>query len=131
MTNNQNGQDYRFAIVDLDKANEYPMNFVCRLPANLNAIRSENSKFSEIFGRNNVDIAKKLLIEALENEDDDNLKREVERRLKLLEPNVMHKKMCVSCGKIFHVEYKKRSTQRFCETCLKRKFGNSVTTNLI
>lgn len=131
MTSSRSGKDFRFAIVDLDKANEYPLNFVCRLPVNLNGIKSENSKFSQIFGRNNMEIAKKLLIEALEDEDDDDLKREVERRLKLLEPNIMHKKMCISCGKIFQVEHKKRSTQRFCENCLKRKFSNSATTNLI
>src|SRR5512135_823659 len=86
MTSSRSGKDFRFAIVDLDKANEYPLNFVCRLPVNLNGIKSENSKFSQIFGRNNMEIAKKLLIEALDDEDDDDLKREVERRLKLLEP---------------------------------------------
>ncbi len=128
MTNSQRGQDFRFAVVDLDKANEYPLNFVCLLPVNLNAIKSENSKFSEIFGRNNVEIAKKLLTATLEKEDDDELKHEVERRLKLLEPNVMRKKMCISCGKIFEIEYKKRSTQRFCENCLRKKFGNREMT---
>ncbi len=131
MTNSPRGKDFRFAVVDLDRANTYPMNFVCLLPVNLNAIKSENSKFSEIFGKNNVEIAKKLLTETLEKEDDDELKREVERRLKLLEPNTTYKKMCISCGKIFQVEYKKKSTQRFCDNCLKRRFGSSEMTNSV
>jgi hypothetical protein len=54
-----------------------------------------------------VEMAKKLLVDALKAEDDFEVKGEIERRLKLLEPKPFCEKACVPCGKLFQAEPRK------------------------
>ncbi len=116
------GRHFHFAVVDLDRAGDYPRNFVCILPR-ISTIKGKVSKFSEIFGKNTIQVAKQLLVDALEDEDDDNIKHEIERRLEILEPHLVYNRVCLSCGKTFQVNSKQKSWQRFCEDCWKKKFG--------
>lgn len=74
----------RFTFVDLDKDKNYPLNFVCLLPTRVNSM-DRSSMFVGIFGEKCVEVAKELLTNALKSEDDDSIKLEIERRLKLLE----------------------------------------------
>jgi len=43
--------------------------------------------------------------------NDPDVKGEIERRLKLLEPDLMREKVCVSCGTTFAVDRRKRFRQ--------------------
>ena len=75
---------FRFAVVDLDKCKNYPLNFVCMLPAKIAADGKSQSVFQQIFGDKSVEQAKAFLTGALETESDSEVKAEIERRLKLL-----------------------------------------------
>ena len=79
------GRRFRFAVVDLDKGKNYPLNFVCMLPTNININGKSQSVFLQIFGDKSLEQAKTLLTEALETESDSEVKAEISRRLKLLE----------------------------------------------
>jgi hypothetical protein len=69
----------QFAVVDMDKADRYPRNYVVMLPRN---IFDTNSPFSEAFGERRRTIAKQLLFDALKETRDSLVKAEIERRLK-------------------------------------------------
>jgi hypothetical protein len=76
---------FRFAVVDSDKSNSYPLNFVCMLPTKISAGGKSQSVFLQIFGDKSLEQARALLTGALETESDSEVKAEIERRLKLLE----------------------------------------------
>jgi hypothetical protein len=118
-----NGRHLRFAVVDLDKGKDYPANFVCMLPLHVESKGKAHSIFRSVFGDERVEMAKKLLIDALRREDDSAVKDEIERRLKLLEPKPFCEKACVSCGKLFLAEPRKGFRQKFCPECFKKKFA--------
>jgi len=69
--------DIRFAIVDLDKSQEYPSNFVCMLPRQVSANSKQHTVFAKVFGNHSLELAKRLLTEALETEDDLEIKAEI------------------------------------------------------
>jgi hypothetical protein len=77
----------RFAVVDLDKSDHYPQNFVCGLPALNVALLNKTAEypFLQFFGKRSSELAKALLTDALAEEGDLEVTAEVERRLKLLE----------------------------------------------
>ena len=77
----------RFAVVDLDKSDNYPQNFVCGLPALTETMlkRTAEYLFLQFFGKRSSEVAKALLTDALRDETDLEVKVEIERRLKLLE----------------------------------------------
>jgi hypothetical protein len=76
---------FRFAVVDLDKGKNYPLNFVCMLPTKIDADGKSQSVFLQIFGDGSLEQARALLTGALGTESDSEVKAEIERRLKLLE----------------------------------------------
>jgi hypothetical protein len=117
------GRRFRFAVVDLDKGKDYPMNFVCMLPMQIGSEGKETSIFTRAFGVKSVEMAKKLLVDALEAEADSDVKGEIERRLRLLEPKPFCEKACVSCGKLFQAKPRKGVRQRFCPECFRKKFA--------
>jgi hypothetical protein len=114
---------FRFAVIDLDKAKNYPVNFVCLLPMKIKPDGKDSSIFSRVFGKKSFKVAKSLLTKALEVEDNLDVKSEIKRRLKLLEPQHVFEKTCTSCGKVFKSEHRKGFRQKFCPKCLKKKFG--------
>ncbi len=76
------------AVVDMDKSPDYPENFLCRLPVLKRLPRRLNDSsniFLRIFGNRSIEVAKTLLTDALQEEDDVEIKAEIKRRLKLLE----------------------------------------------
>ena len=115
---------FSFAVIDLDKAEAYPLNFVCMLPMQLSSDRKTESAFLKVFGDKRVEVAQKLLLEALELERDSEVKGEIERRLTLLEPEPDVEKKCLACGKLFQAQPKKRFKQKYCPECVKKKFGS-------
>ena len=118
------GKRFRFAVVDLDRGKEYPLNYVCLLPLNIRPEVKSVSIFRKVFGEESLPVAKRLLAEALKREDEAEVREEIERRLKLLEPKPVFKKTCVSCGKTFQAASRKGFKQRFCPECLKKRFGD-------
>jgi formylmethanofuran dehydrogenase subunit E len=95
------------------------------LPVQLGAGKSD-SVFLKIFGDKSLEQAKALLKEAFEREDDSEIKAEIERRLKLLEPKKVDQIKCSGCGKLFQPRRIRRFKNNFCEECMKKKFGNRM-----
>ena len=125
-----NAEDYsvarrfRFAVVDLDKAKSYPLNFVCLLPARISAGGKSESVFLQVFGDKSMEQARALLAGALDTESDSEVKAEITRRLKLLEPKPISQIKCSDCRKLFQPRRVRKHQQNFCEECLKKKFGS-------
>jgi hypothetical protein len=94
------------------------------LPLRIASNGKEPNTFMRVFGDKSLEVAKKLLVDALEAEDDSDARGEIERRLKLLEPKHVCEKTCVSCGKIFQAQPRKGFKQKYCPECLKKKFGS-------
>ncbi len=123
-------QDYsqaknlRFVVVDLDKAKTYPMNFVCLLPKRLYPNTERGTIFEKTFGNQSLEVAKKMLTDALKSEDESEVVDEIEKRLSLLDSNFTYEKICVSCGIKFQTNSKKKFKQKYCEDCA-RKFGST------
>jgi hypothetical protein len=79
-------EEYIFSVVDFDKAENYPMNFVCLLPKNLQTESNPNRTFLKIFGKESNRVAVELLTKALKSESDVGVRGEIEKRLKALQP---------------------------------------------
>src|SRR3989304_8535267 len=92
------GRRFRFAVVDLDKGKNYPLNFVCMLPTHLSPEGKGFSIFVTVFGDKSIEKARALLTGALKTEDDSEVKAEIIRRLKLLEPKPIIQIKCGACG---------------------------------
>ena len=118
------GRRFRFAVVDLDKSANFPVNFVCMLPAQISSDKKNPSIFPRVFGDKSLELARKLLTEALETEDDSEIKAEITRRLKLLEPKPISQIECSACGKLFQPRRVRRFKRNFCPECMKKKFGS-------
>ena len=123
--NNSFQKNFRFAVVDFTKSKSYPQNFVCMLPSQLGKGKVD-SAFLKLFGDKSLDQAKALLKDAWEREDDSEVKAEIERRLKLLEPKEVNQINCSSCGKLFQSRGKRKFKNSYCEECMKKKFGNQA-----
>jgi hypothetical protein len=112
---------FRFAIVDLDKAKDYPINFVCMLPMQIDPRMKGSSTFVRFFEDKSLEVAKQLLVDALKSENDSEVKKEIARRLKHLDSASVCEKVCVLCGGPLQVEPRKRSRQKYCSECFKKK----------
>ena len=112
---------FNFAVIDLDKAEAYPLNFICKLPMQLSADNKTNNAFAKTFGNTSCELAQILLQKALKREQDPEVKDEIERRLKRLEPKPAVEKRCMRCGKIFQAKPKRRVKQKYCPECLKKR----------
>ncbi len=113
-----------FTVINLDRAKDYPLNFVCILPLKLGSHENKTTIFGRLFGDKSLESAKALLTDALRSEGDEDVRSEIERRLKLLDPESAREKTCASCGKMFHANPNKKFKQRFCEDCIRKKFGS-------
>jgi hypothetical protein len=116
-----NWHSFCFAVIDLSRSESYPSNFVCVLPVQIRENKNA-SDFENLFGEKAVEQAKVLLTAALKSADDSEIRVEIERRLKLLEPTKKIK--CCSCGKMFLPRRIRRFRNNFCESCIKKKFGS-------
>ena len=108
-----------FAVVDLDKAEEYPANFVCML-SQLDSRAKPTAMFSRIFGDKSLQTAKTLLSEALVRENDLEVKTEIKKRLKALEPKSAIETHCKLCKNSFQPKLG-RHQQRICQRCRTNK----------
>ena len=74
-----------FVVIDSDISKNYPLNFVCVLPLS-EGLWGGHSAFRKLFGEESIPLAKRLLSKALIKESDSEIKTEIGRRLKLLNP---------------------------------------------
>jgi hypothetical protein len=120
------GKHFRFAVIDLDKSRDYPANFVCILPTLVSNYGKSQTVFFKIFGNKSLEQAKLLLIEALKNESEREVRVEIERRLMLLAPEKYRQSKCGGCGRVFHPRRIRRLKNYLCEDCFKRKYGHQT-----
>jgi hypothetical protein len=115
----------RFSVIDLDKSKEYPANYVCTLPLQPKPHANDKAHniFSKLFGNDSLELAKQLLTKALKTEDDSEIKAEIEKRLKLLEPKPAVQVKCSFCGNFFEPR-RRRSEQKVCQECTQRKYAS-------
>ena len=118
------GPSYRFAVVDYSKAQEYPANFVCMLPIKIELIKGKSlNTFGALFGEKSTDLAVELLKKALTTERDAEIKAELEKRLKILDPDQTVKIICCSCKKTFEASKGKKYKHPFCTECAQKRFS--------
>lgn len=116
------GRRFRFAVVDTDKAKDYPANFVCLLPLGCSASAKSNSVFYKIFKDKSLGQAKLLLTEALKAEGKPEVNAEITRRLKLLEPKTGIQMKCSVCGKVFETKRVRRFSKNMCQACIIKRY---------
>jgi hypothetical protein len=115
---------YRFAVVDFSRSKSYPANFVCMLPAKVDQGKGKIANvFGTLFGDRSLELAIGLLTDALKSESDVEVKAEIERRLKLLDPKHAGLVVCSLCKKTFRPPKMRRYKQHFCRECFRKRFG--------
>jgi hypothetical protein len=118
---------YRFAVLDFSKGKEYPANFVCMLPLKVDQRKGKNvNVFGELFGDKSLDFAIGLLNDALKSESDAEVKTELERRLKLIDPKQINTVKCSQCKKPFQPRKIRKYKANFCDDCLKARYGQRL-----
>jgi len=123
-TDNNLGKTYRFAVLDVSRAKDYPANFVCMLPVKVDQRKGKIvNVFGELFGDKSVDFAIGLLNDALKTESDVEVKTEIRRRLKLIDPKQVNLVKCCRCKKSFQPRKIRKYKQNFCDDCLKARYG--------
>jgi hypothetical protein len=117
------GRHIRFAVIDLDISKNYPANYVCMLPLQPRANGKAHNVFSKLFGNDSLERAKRLLSKALKTENDSEIKAEIEKRLKLLEPKPAGQVKCRVCGNFFEPR-RRRFKQKICQECTRKKYAS-------
>ena len=115
-------QRYRCAVVNLDRPEEYPSNFVCMMPAQIGSDGNKRSVFVKLFGDKSVELASQLLADALETETDNETKAEIERRLKLINSPGTNQVECIVCKKLFKPRRRRGFRQKLCPDCNNKRF---------
>jgi hypothetical protein len=78
--------DVQVVVVDLDRSEKYPLNFVCVFPQIIISREKRINIFGKIFGTGSLEVARKLLQGALKREKDAEIREELKKRLKVLKP---------------------------------------------
>jgi hypothetical protein len=110
----------RFAVVDLNRSKSYPENFVSMLPMRIDSDGKLPSTFTKFFGNISLKIARGLLTESLKKEHGSEIKAEIARRLKILDPNPVIQIKCRVCKKFFQTQKERALKQKICPECMKR-----------
>ncbi len=115
----RSGWTYRFAVLDYSRSQSYPANFVCMLPIKLYQGKANySSVFGTLFGLESYDLAVGLLNNALETETDLEIKAEIEKRLKLIDPRQVNFFRCIKCKKMFQPQKLRRYKRYLCDKCV-------------
>ena len=128
ITKNYNVKDYlkpayiRIAVIDTDIPKEYPANFVCILPRSLNPNAKTPSKFQEKYGSKSKEIIKQLLDQELQATEDQDIKKELLERLKILNPKPKNTVKCNVCGKEFQARKYMYGRQKTCYECKTKRY---------
>ena len=129
---NYNLKDYlkpsyiRLAVIDTDISKEYPANFVCMLPRTINPNAKTQNKFQEKYGIQSQEIIKKLLDQKLKTTDDQDIKKELLARLKLIDPKPKNMVKCNICGEEFKSKSFRYGKQKTCYDCKAKRYTNKA-----
>jgi hypothetical protein len=116
-------RSYRFAVIDPKKSSCYPANFVCMLPVKLYSGKANRgSVFGELYQEKSLDFAIGLLNDALQTEKDAEIRMEIEKRLKLIDPKQINVVNCGQCKKPFQPRKIRKYKQRLCDECLSARY---------
>lgn len=127
-TDDSLAKTYRFAVLDFSISKDYPANFVCMLPLKVNQRKGKALNiFGELFGEKSIDFAIRLLTDALKNESEVEVRTELERRLKLIDPSKVNTVKCSRCKKVFQPNKIRKHKQNFCNDCFKARFCRTFT----
>ena len=130
ITKNYNIKNYikpsriRIAVIDTDISKEYPANFVCMLPRTLNPNSKIPNKFQKKYGNQSQKLVKKLIEQALETVEDQDIKKELLARLKILNPKPKNLAICNVCSKEFKARRYGYRLQKTCYGCLNKSRSN-------
>jgi hypothetical protein len=111
--------EIHFVVVNLDEPKAYPMNFICVLPQD-HSVLNGTCNFNKIFGDGSLQMAKTLLVRALESEGDSEIKAEIGKRLRHFEPKPVIQVKCRICGNLFEPKTFRGHQQKTCRDCKKR-----------
>lgn len=123
------GRHVIFAVIDINQSSEYPKNFVCILPKQINLRSKNQNKFVKLFGKESVNIAKRLLLKLQSSEEDPNVSRVIKQRLKLLDSASIVNFKCHSCGVLFEPDDEEIVNQTIRLDCKKRYMVNRKRIN--
>jgi hypothetical protein len=90
------------------------------LPMRIDSDGKLPSAFTKFFGNKSLETALGLLTDALKTESDSEIKAEIARRLKLLDPNPVIQIKCRVCKKFFQTRKERIFKLKICPECLKR-----------
>ena len=94
------------------------------LPTKVELVKGKTTNvFGGLFGDKSLDFAVELLNKALLSEKDDEVKTEIERRLKLIDPKQVSLIKCSGCNRTFQPLRIRKYKQNLCPECLKKKFA--------
>jgi Zn finger protein HypA/HybF involved in hydrogenase expression len=94
------------------------------LPVKLYSGKSKNSSaFGALFGENGLSLATDLLKDALKTESDVEIRNEIEKRLKLLNPKEANVVKCSQCHKPFQPKKVRKYKQYLCSECVSLKYA--------
>ena len=114
---------YRFAVVDYSKSESYPANFVCMLPIKVESPKEKSTTaFGNLFGDKSPDFAVQLLNRALINENNTEIKLEIEKRLTGLRPKQVETVRCSECERPFQKPSNRKYKHPFCAECYSKRF---------
>ncbi len=80
--NQQSDGCVQLVVVDLDRGQRYPINFVCVMPRYFRILEKRSSQFAKIFGEKSMRLARRLLIEAWHREEDPEIRTVINKRIK-------------------------------------------------
>ena len=118
--NTETKTKHLFAVIDLDKAKEYPQNFVSLLPKNIKSTTKPANVFERLFGNESIKIAKRLLEKALKTRPNPKTRLAIRERLKLLNPKLNNKTKCQNCGTPINQSKHRFRPYKFCYNCYKK-----------
>ncbi len=75
--------EVQVVVVDLDKSKQYPLNFVCILPQTTGSLGKPSSIWQSFWCKQ-LEVAHKLLYRALKKEKDEDVRKELTKRLRAL-----------------------------------------------
>ncbi len=92
-------------------------------------LKMQNGKvgnvFVDLFGNKSQEIALGLLKDALKRETDFEVRAEIERRLKLIDPKQANMVKCSVCGKQFQQPKARKFKQILCQECVTKRYRPS------
>ena len=95
------------------------------LPKNIKERDKPSNIFEGIFGKESVKLAKQLLEKTLKSKPDSEIKKEINDRLKRLDPKTDNKTKCQNCGKPINQSKSRYRVYKFCYDCHKEGYSKN------